>query len=106
MHAVLAHDRRGREEQIHQHGLAAADLAENVEALDRILSALARAEDPAERRRFAGEAVLDDAPLELRELVDDRLLGGVVLDLAGGDEGRVLRGDGSWHERAGALDRP
>ena len=101
MRAVLAHDRRGREEQIHQHGLAAADLAENVEAPDRILLALARPEDPAERRRFAGEAMLDDAPLELRELVDDRLLGGVVLDLAGGDERGVLGRDGGWHERAG-----
>ena len=103
MHAALAHDRRRREEQIHQHGLAAADVAEDVETLDRLLLALARAEHPAERGGFAREAMLGDPPLELRELVDDRLLGGVALDLSGGDEGRILRGDGGWHERGGAL---
>ena len=50
MHAPLAPDRRGLEEQVHQHGLAAADLAVDVESLDRLLLALAGAEQPAERR--------------------------------------------------------
>ncbi len=50
MNAPLALDRRGLEEEVHQHGLAAADLAVNVESLDRLLLALAGAEQPAERR--------------------------------------------------------
>ena len=59
MRAALADDGARLEEQVHQHGLAAADLAINVKALDRLARALlALAEQPAERRRFAREPVL------------------------------------------------
>ncbi len=37
MRAALAHDRARLEEQIHQHGLAASDIAVDVKALDRRL---------------------------------------------------------------------
>ena len=50
MGAALALDRRGLEEKIHQHGLAAPDLAVNVEALDGRQVALAAGEQPAQRR--------------------------------------------------------
>ena len=99
MHAALALDRRRREEQIHQHGLAAADLAENVEALDRLLRALARAEQPAERGRFARQPMLGEPRFERASWSTHRFLGGVALDLSGGDEGRILHRDGSRHER-------
>jgi len=45
--ATLARDGRCSEEQVHQHGLAATDFAEDIEALDRRL--LARSEQPSER---------------------------------------------------------
>ena len=48
MHAPLAPDRRGLEEQVHQHGLAAADVAVDVESLDRLLPC-ARARRTASR---------------------------------------------------------
>ena len=50
--AALALHRTCREEQIHQHGLAAADLAVDVETLDRRQRAFASGKQPAERRRL------------------------------------------------------
>ncbi len=104
MDAALAHDRRGREEQVHQHGLAAADLAENVKALDRFRLVCARAEQPAERGRLAREMTLGEPLFELRKLVDDRLLGAVAFDLSSGDARRILHRDGSRHERGWSLE--
>jgi len=74
-----------RVEQIHQHGLAAADLAVEIEAADegRPL-ALARPEQPAQRRRLAGDAVGDEALLQAGEGLHHAGLGAVTLDLAGG----------------------
>ena len=69
MRAALAHHRACFEEQIHQHGLAAADVAVDVEALERRL--LAVAEQPAERRRFARQAMFGDPRFEPRQLLDD-----------------------------------
>src|SRR5262249_56873095 len=46
MDAALAYDRRRGGEQIHQHGLAAADVAEDVKTLDRLR--LAHSEQPAQ----------------------------------------------------------
>ena len=94
MHAPLAPDRRGLEEQVHQHGLAAADLAVDVEPLDRLLLALAGAEQPAERRRFARQPMLAQPPFQLAQEIDRARLRGVALDLSGGDQRRVLRFDG------------
>ena len=62
MGAALARHRACFEEQIHQHRLAAADVAVDVEALERRL--LTVAEQPAERRGFARQAMLRDPHLE------------------------------------------
>ena len=48
MGAALANHRTRFEEQVHHHGLAAADVAVDVEALDRLVL-LAAAEQPAQR---------------------------------------------------------
>lgn len=82
-----------------QHGLTAADVAENVETLDRLR--LARSEQPAEGGRFARETALGQSRFELRKPVDDRLLAGVAFNLSGGDAHRVLHRDGGRHEREG-----
>ena len=92
VHAPLAPDRRGLEEQVHQHGLAAADLAVDVEPPDRLL--LARAEHPAERRRFARQPVLAQPHFEIAQESDRARLRRVALDLSGGDQARVFRLDG------------
>ena len=65
----------GLEEQVHQHGLAAADLAVDVETLDR-LRFLALAEQPAERRRFARQPVLRQRIFQPLEMADQRVLRG------------------------------
>src|SRR5262249_38664433 len=87
--------------QIHQHGLAAADLAVEVEAFDDVRLALARAEQPAERGGFAREPMLGEALLELRELADDRFLRSVALDLSRSDARCILHRDGNGHARRG-----
>ena len=97
MHAALAHDRRRREEQIHQHGLAAADLTEDVETPDVLGRARAGAEQPAERRRLAREPMLGNPLFESRQVRDDGLLGAVAFDLAGGNARRVLHRNGGRH---------
>jgi hypothetical protein len=86
-----AYGARG-EEQIHQHGLAAADIAVNVETADRTRLRRALGEQPAERRRLARQAVLRKSFLQPRELRGDQLLRAVALDLAFGDQGRVTFG--------------
>ena len=50
MRAALAFDRTRLEKEIHQHGLAAPDLAVNVETLDRRQRAGTAGKQPAERR--------------------------------------------------------
>ena len=59
----LADHRTCFEEQVHQHGLAAADVAVDVEALDRLVLRPA-AEQPADRPRPARRAVRGDAALQ------------------------------------------
>ena len=54
--AALAPHRARGEEQVHQHGLAAPDVAVDVEAADRAFLALAFSEQPAELRGFARRA--------------------------------------------------
>ena len=48
MRAALVCDGRGLEEQIHQHGLAATDLAEKIKSFERRRVLLIGAEQPAE----------------------------------------------------------
>ena len=69
MHAALLLHAARFEKQIHQHGLAAADLAVDVETLQRRLF-FAIAEQPAERRRFARRACIREALFERIELAD------------------------------------
>src|SRR5205807_8444279 len=64
--------RRSSDLQIHQHGLAAADVAENVETLDQLR--LARSEQPAQGGGLVRETTLGESFFELRQPVDDRLL--------------------------------
>ena len=97
MRAALARHRTRFEEQIHQHGLAAADVAVDVEALERRL--LAVAEQPAERRGFARQAMLRDPHLEPCQRLDDGELRVVAADAARGDAGGVLRCDGARHRK-------
>ena len=97
MRAALARHRTCFEEQIHQHGLAAADVAEDVEALERRF--LAVAEQPAERRGFARQTMLRDPHLEPCQLLDDGELRVVAADATCGDAGGVLRCDGARHRK-------
>ena len=97
MRAALARDRARLEEKIHQHGLAASDVAVDVETLDRRQRALAAGEQPAERRGFSRQPVLLDPRFEPRHLVDHGELRGVALDSAGGDAGGILRCNGARH---------
>ena len=96
MRAPLARDRARLEEQIHQHGLAAADLAVKIEALDRLFRLLPP-EQPAERGGFAREPMGREPRLELRQHRERGFLRGIALDLTGGDKGRVVLADGTRH---------
>ncbi len=98
MRAALAHHRTCFEEEVHQHGLATADRAIDVKALDRGLRAGAAREQPAERRGFARQAMFDDARFELRHLADDGQLRLIFLDAAGSDRLRILCCDRVRHE--------
>ena len=68
MNAAFAHDRAGLEEEVHEHGLATADLAIDVEAFERLTSLFALSEQPAERRRLARQPVLIDPSFKRSEL--------------------------------------
>ena len=105
MRSALANDWARLEEQVHQHGLAAADLAENVEPLDRILAALPRAEQPAERGRFACKPMFAQPPIKRVKFPKDCLLGDIPFDLAGRDAGRVKAFDIKRHWKRGVKER-
>ena len=97
VHAPLAPDRRRLEEQVHQHGLAAADLAMDVEPLDWLLLALAGAEQPAERGRFPRQAMLAQAAFQFGEKIDRARLRHIPLDLSGRDQRLVPCVDAGRH---------
>ena len=86
--------------EIHQHRLAAADGAVDVEALELRLAALASAEQPAERRRFARQAIFHDPQLSSRASRSTTASCATSsLDSARGDAGGVLRCDRARHLR-------
>ena len=90
MDAALARlDLGGAEEQVHQHGLAAPDLAMDVEAARRGLVGAAPAEQPAERGGFAGEAVFANLVEQALEALGDLALGWIGLDRSVADFGGV-----------------
>ena len=99
MRAALARHRARLEEQIHQHRLAAANVAVDVEAFDSRLFALAVAEQPTERGRFARQAILRDARFEPRQPLDDGELRDIALDPAGGYARRISRCDRARHSQ-------
>ena len=84
MRAALAHHRAGLEEQVHQHGLAAADLAVDVEALAAAPRAFAlpnsQPSDDDFRASRCWSRRCASAPSACQHL-----LAGIALDLSGGD---------------------
>jgi hypothetical protein len=94
MGAALTDGGRAFEEQVHQHGLAATDLAAHIEALDRRRIFFVDAEEPAERGRFSRQSVLGEAIIKADEFFQRIFLRAVTLDLAGGDEVLVELADG------------
>src|SRR5260370_39259973 len=82
MRASLAPDCGRREKQVHQHGLAAADFAVEVKALDGTVVRRTAAQQPAERGGFVRQPMPREPRFERREPGDQSFLAGVALDLA------------------------
>ena len=101
MDPALAPDRTGREEQVHQQRLAAPDIAPDVDALEFRRSLVAVAEQPAKRRRLAGQPLRRKPVVQSRQLFDDRILRAIPLDFAGGDKRGIARGCGLDHVHRG-----
>jgi hypothetical protein len=93
--ALSLHVARG-EEQIHQHGLAAPDIAMDVEAFDGAFR-LVPGEQPTEMRRLALQPILREALLQPRQSCGDRFLRRIPLDLAFADECGVAFGNCRGH---------
>ena len=89
MHPALAHHRARLEEQIHEHGLAAPDLAVDVEALDPRRGFGAAGKQPPQRGRLARQTNLGDSRFEPRQFFGDGKLRVVMLNSAGGNGGDV-----------------
>ena len=106
MHAALLGDRRHGKKEIHQHGLAAAHVAVEIEPARR---ASARApQQPPERGRTVGGAIARERIGQLAQAIDHRALGAVALELARGEArgivcGNVRRGGLVLHHH---LDLP
>ena len=98
MGAALALDGARLEEEIHQHGLAAADLAIDVQTFDLRQRALAAGEQPAERRGFARQTIFRDPRFEARHHVEHDELSVIAFDAARGDSRGIMRSDGIRHE--------
>ena len=93
MRAALPQHRARVEEQIHQHGFAATDVAVDVKALDSRRALVAAAEHPSERRRFSRQAMFGNLGFELGKLIDDGKLRGVTLNQVVRRAGGVSRFD-------------
>ncbi len=104
MHAPLLLHAARVVEQVHQHGLAAPDLAVDVEALQRRLF-LAIAEQPAERGRFRGAPIIRKPLFEGVEFFDRSKLRGVGRDRAFRKKFGVAGGDGRNHAGIGTRGR-
>jgi hypothetical protein len=98
MDAALSPHRAGFEKQVHQHGLAAADLAVDVKPLQRQASLLAFGEQPAERGRFSRQPALVETPRQRRQLRCQHRLARIGLNFSGGDKRRVTRAEGVGHD--------
>ena len=83
MHAALAPHRHQLEEHVHQHGLAAADAAMDVEALAPARASRRLGEQPAERARLAELAACAEiSSISRSSACADALLRRIALDLA------------------------
>jgi len=91
MRPALVLDRARLKEQVHQHGLAAADLTIDVKAVRR--RGILVAEQPAEQALLAVRLVTVQALFEARIGLDKLGLRRVRLDGAGRDESLVLRAE-------------
>src|SRR3546814_14537374 len=78
MHAALAGDRRSGKEEIHQHRLAGADLAEDVEALRRIDPAPGEAKARLPAAAIARRTVAAQGVVQRLQLLRRQKLAGVV----------------------------
>src|SRR5207237_664257 len=87
--SALVLGRARLEEQVHQHGLASADVAVDIETLDPLM-ALAIAEQAVEQLLLALRTIADEPLLERSEGVGGALLRAITLDLAGRDELLIL----------------
>ena len=88
MGAALVLDRRVLKEQVHQHGLAAADLAMNVKPARRRLALVA--EQPAEQAELLRRLVARKPLLERGECLGGFRLRRIGLDRAGGNQRLIL----------------
>src|SRR5688500_9432647 len=91
MRPPLSHHRAGLEKQVHQHGLAATDIAENVESAGRLVAATA-SEQPADRVRAARGAVCCYPFFQGEQPCEQLLLNTVALDLVRRDESFIELG--------------
>ncbi len=103
MDPALFRDRRGAEEQVHQHRLAAPDPAVDVEPLRRLDTAAAQPEAllPAGASGGAGLGLIaDQGMMQAFELLRGQFLDGIGPQVAGLQPGPVLRQGSLGHERA------
>src|SRR4051812_46680629 len=89
--ALLPARCRHRKEPVHQHRLAAADVAMDVGALDG--SRCLAGKEPAERASLGSQAALGEALVQPVEPGDRIDLAGIADDVAGRDLSRVMRGE-------------
>src|SRR5205085_2225219 len=95
----LVPDRAVLKEQVHQHGLAAPDLAMDVKAARRLLVR----EQPLDQALLAHGLVALEPPLQRAQRLDSGRLRRVGLDRTGGDEGLIVGAEGDgWGGRHGA----
>jgi len=87
MRAALVGDRARLKKQVHQHGLAAADLAVNVKSARRLVLV---GKQPAEQTLLAHRLVPRKPLLQRAQCLDRARLRGIGLDRAGGDEGLIV----------------
>ena len=83
MDAALLRDRRGREEQVHQHRLAAPDRAEDIETRGRRLGRAGKPEPGAPAALDGSRPVVGEGAREALQLLHRKFLPRVAHQLAG-----------------------
>src|SRR3974390_2010968 len=105
MGAALVLDRALLEKQIHQHGLAAPDVAVNVEAARRRFVLVGK--QPAEQALLAKRLVTGKPLFEIGKGLCDFFLRGVWLYRSGRDESLIMRAErGGRGRQHGLFLRP